>query len=109
GRKLPERARPPALPLPSAPGRVPALPRSEEPGQGRPPGDLGCKGDRPTAEARGEEAGSQGAALLPRVRRAPPRRTDRIPRRGNARREGRAAPERALDAVSDRVGGALRP
>ena len=34
---------------------------------------------------------------------------DRVSRRGHARREGRAAAERARDALSDRVGGAVRP
>ena len=36
-------------------------------------------------------------------------RRDRVPRRGHARREGRAAAERARDALPDRVGGAVRP
>ena len=44
-----------------------------------------------------------------RVRRAAPRRRHRVARRGLARREGRAAPARARDAVPDRVGGAVRP
>ena len=37
------------------------------------------------------------------------REPDRVPRRGQPRPEGGAAPERARDAVPDRVGGAVRP
>src|SRR5947208_2560652 len=41
GGQLPERARPAALPVQASPRRVPALPRPDEPGQGRAPSDLG--------------------------------------------------------------------
>ena len=47
-------------------------------------------------------------SVLRRVRPAAPLRPDRVPRRGHARREGRAAPGRARDALPDRVGGAVR-
>ena len=67
-RELPERARPLGLPVPSAARRLPALPRADEPGQGR--ASRGGRGDggRAAAEDRGQEARAEGAAVLRRVR-----------------------------------------
>ena len=109
GRELPERARPLALPGQAPPWRLPPLPRAHEPGQGLPPGDRRRRLGGTALEDRGEEARVGGGGLLRRVRAAAPLGQDRVPRRGHARREGRAAAERARDAVSDRVGRAVRP
>ena len=97
-----------ALPVQAAPRRLPPLPRPDEPGQGRAPRDRGRDGGRAAAQDRRQDARAEGARVLRRVRRAAPRRPDRVPRRGHPRREGRAAPERARDALPDRVGGAVR-
>ena len=81
-----------------------------QPGQGRAPGDRGRDGARTAAEAGGQEPRAEGAPVLRRVHRAAPRsRRDRVPGGGDARREGRAPPGRARDALPDRVGGAVRP
>ena len=97
------------LPVPAAPGRLPALPRPDEPRQGRAPRGRRRDGARPAAQDRRQDARAEGAGVLRGVRRAAPRQRDRVPRRGHARREGRAAAERARDALPDRMGGAVRP
>ena len=106
----PERDRPLDLPVEAAQGRLPALPRPLQPRQGSAPSDRCRDGARFAPEDGRQEPGAEGAAVLRRARRAAPRpRRDRVPRRGDARREGRAAPGRAGDALPDRVGGAVRP
>ena len=98
------------LSVQAAQGRLPPLPRPLQPGQGSAPGGCGRDGARPAAEDGGQEPRAEGAAVLRGARRASRRpRRDRVPRRGLARREGRAAPGRAGDALPDRVGGAVRP
>ena len=77
-------------------------------GEGLPPRDRRRPGGRAAAEDRGQEPRAARAAVLRRVRRPAPRRPDRVPRRGQPRREGRAARQRARDALPDPVGGAVR-
>ena len=72
---IPNARRPLALPVQAAPRRLPALPRPDEPGQGRAPGDRGRHGARAAAEDGRQEARAEGGAVLRRVRRAAPRRT----------------------------------
>ena len=98
-----------ALPVPSAPRRLPAVPRPDERRQGLPPRRRGRARDGAAAEDRRQEPRAGRAGLLRRVHPPAPLRLDRVSRRGHARREGRAAAERARDALPDQVGGAVRP
>src|SRR5206468_783916 len=63
-RERPERPRLLALPGAAASGRVPALPRPDEPGQGLPPRGLGRARDRAAAQDRRQEPRAEGARVL---------------------------------------------
>ena len=65
GRELPERARPLRVPVQSAPRRVPALRRADEPRQGRAPGCRGRDGGRAAAEDRRQVPRAEGDRVLP--------------------------------------------
>ena len=108
-RERPERARPLLLSLPAGAGRLPALPRPDEPGQGRAPGGDDRARGRAAAEDRGQVRRAGRAGLLRRARAPAPRRRSRVRRRGVARREGGAAPARAGDRLPDLLAGAVRP
>ena len=60
-RELSERARPLRLSVPSAPRRLPALPRAHEPGQGRASRRRRGDGGRAAAEDRRQDARAEGA------------------------------------------------
>ena len=90
-------------------GRLPAVPRADEPRQGRAPGRGDRAGDRAAAEDRRQVRRAGRAGVLRPVRPPAPRRRSRVRRRGHARREGRAAAARAGNALPDLLGGAVRP
>ena len=108
-RERAERARPLLLSLPPGAGRLPPLPRPDEPRQGRAPGGDDRARGRPAAEDRRQVRRAGRAGVLRRPRSPAPRRRPRVRRRGVARREGRAAAARARDRVPDLVAGAVRP
>ena len=108
-RERPERPRPLLLPVPAGAGRLPALPRPDEPGQGRAPGGDDRARGRAAAEDRGQVRRAGRAGVLRRARAPASRRRPRIRRRGVARREGRAAPARPRDRLPDLLAGAVRP
>ncbi len=109
GGELPQRARPRCVPDAHRPRRVPPLSRADERGQGLPSSRRGGRRGGVAAQDRREDAGARRAGLLRELRGPAPRGRDRVPRRDEPRQEGRAAPERARDALPHRVGGAVRP
>ena len=106
---MPERARPRALPVPAAPGRLPALPRPHEPREGRAPRGRGRDGARAAAQARRARCASRRSSEY-FAEFVEPHLGDRIEYLGEVNHgdEGRAAAGRARDALPDRVGGAVR-
>ena len=111
GRERPERARLLALPGAAAPGRLPALPRPHEPGQGRAPRDRGrdgaglplkLAGKMPRA---GRARSTSTSSSQPHLR---PTRSSTSARSTHGEKVELLA-GRARDAVPDRVGGAVRP
>ena len=108
-RQLPERARSRALPPRRRQGRLRAVPRPDGAGEG--PVACDPRGTRARARdpARRQAAGHRGDRPL-RRRGAPAARPGcRVPRRGVARREGRAAAAGARDDLPDLLARALRP
>ena len=91
-RQLPERARSGRVSAWRDKERLFALPRPDEPREGRSSGDRGGPRRRAAASAGREVQGAGRTAVLQRAGRALPRRRCRIRRRGVAGREGRAAP-----------------
>ena len=107
--ELPERARPLDVPVQAqARRRLPRVPRTHEPGQGRASRAGRRARDRDPAEDRREVPRAPRDPLLRRVHPPPPRRLHRVRRRGRPRGQGRAPDGSAGADLSDRLGGALR-
>ena len=108
-RQLPERARPRALPPGRRQGRLRAVPRPHGAGEGPGAGDPRGARARPRDPARRQAAGHRGDRPLRRRGAAVARPGRRVPRRGLARREGRAAAAGSRDDLPDLLARAVRP
>ena len=106
---VPQRARPRRLPLPPRPRRVPPLPRPHVVGQGRAPGDRGrARQPASRSSSPGRSASTPSRTYFDEMVKPLLGEDAEYLGETTPRLEGRPAPERARDALPDRLGGALR-